>query len=73
MTNRKCSVIEAWLAKFYREDYTFFKDITAGFEANFRPRHGFVEGRIETYGLEWDEQGERPSELETSSKAMHGN
>ncbi|VDM58796.1 unnamed protein product [Angiostrongylus costaricensis] len=51
------------LEKFYREGYTFFDVIIGGFNAKIGPRRTSEKHHIGTHGLEWNEQGERLSEL----------
>uniref|UniRef100_A0A0K0DBC6 Endo/exonuclease/phosphatase domain-containing protein n=1 Tax=Angiostrongylus cantonensis TaxID=6313 RepID=A0A0K0DBC6_ANGCA len=51
------------LEKFYREDHTFFKVIIGDFNAKIGPRKMSEERHVRTHGLEWNEQGERLSEL----------
>uniref|UniRef100_A0A158PCI5 Reverse transcriptase n=1 Tax=Angiostrongylus cantonensis TaxID=6313 RepID=A0A158PCI5_ANGCA len=45
------------LEKFYSEDHTIFKVINGNFNAKIGPRSS-EERRIETHGLEWNEQEE---------------
>uniref|UniRef100_A0A0K0CYU2 Endo/exonuclease/phosphatase domain-containing protein n=1 Tax=Angiostrongylus cantonensis TaxID=6313 RepID=A0A0K0CYU2_ANGCA len=61
------------LERFYREDHTFFKVITGDFNAKIGPRRSSEERHIGTQGLEWNEQGERLSELIMANKTIHGN
>ncbi|VDM64594.1 unnamed protein product [Angiostrongylus costaricensis] len=61
------------LEKFYRKYHTFFMVITEDFNANIKPRRTSEERHIGTHGLEWNEQGERPSEFIMATKIIHGN
>ncbi|EYC46115.1 hypothetical protein Y032_0407g910 [Ancylostoma ceylanicum] len=61
------------LEKFYREDHTFYKVIVGDFNAKIGPRRTPEELHIGTHGLQWNEQGERLSELIMTTKTIHGN
>ncbi|VDM62774.1 unnamed protein product [Angiostrongylus costaricensis] len=61
------------LEKFYREDHTFFMVIIGDFNAKIRPRGSSEVRHIGTHGFEWNEQGERLSELIMVTKTTHGN
>ncbi|KAK6733247.1 hypothetical protein RB195_017164 [Necator americanus] len=58
------------LDKFYREDHTFYKVIIGDFSAKIVPRRTPEELRIETHGLQWNEQGCHPVEC-TVMKPHH--
>ncbi|XGW34723.1 hypothetical protein V3C99_018607 [Haemonchus contortus] len=51
------------MEKLCREDHTFFKVIVGDFNAKICPRRTAEEPHIRTNGVEWNEQGERLSEL----------
>ncbi|ETN70999.1 hypothetical protein NECAME_14397 [Necator americanus] len=60
------------LEKYYREDHAFYKVIVGDFNAKVGKKT--PEGlRIETHGLQWNEQGERLSEFIITTKTTHGN
>uniref|UniRef100_A0A7I4Z0E9 Endo/exonuclease/phosphatase domain-containing protein n=1 Tax=Haemonchus contortus TaxID=6289 RepID=A0A7I4Z0E9_HAECO len=61
------------LERLYREDHTFFKVIVGDFNAKIGPRRTAEELHIGTYGMEWNEQGERLSEFIMSTHTIHGN
>uniref|UniRef100_A0A0K0D6B2 Craniofacial development protein 2-like n=1 Tax=Angiostrongylus cantonensis TaxID=6313 RepID=A0A0K0D6B2_ANGCA len=61
------------LEVFYREDHAFFKGIIGDFNAKIGPRRTSEKRHIGTYGLEWDDQGERLSEFIMVTKTIHGN
>ena len=61
------------LEKIYREDHTSFKVIVGDFNAKIGPRRTAEELHIGTYGLEWNEQGERLSGSIMSTNTIHGN
>ncbi|VDM60251.1 unnamed protein product [Angiostrongylus costaricensis] len=58
------------MEKFYREDHSF---LIRDFNAKSGPRRTSEERHIGTYGLERNEQGERPPEFITATKTIHGN
>ncbi|EYC29623.1 hypothetical protein Y032_0006g3078 [Ancylostoma ceylanicum] len=60
------------LEKFYREDHTFYMVIVGDFKAKIGPRRTPEELHIGTHGLQWNEQGERPSEFIMTSKTIRG-
>ncbi|ETN73794.1 hypothetical protein NECAME_13414 [Necator americanus] len=51
------------LENFYREDHAFYKVIIGDFNAKVGPRRTPEELHIGTHGLQWNDQGERLSEL----------
>uniref|UniRef100_A0A0K0CZR4 Endo/exonuclease/phosphatase domain-containing protein n=1 Tax=Angiostrongylus cantonensis TaxID=6313 RepID=A0A0K0CZR4_ANGCA len=59
--------------KFYGENYTFFKVIIGDFNAKIGQRRTSEKRHIETYGLDWNEEGERFSKFVMTSKIIHGN
>ncbi|KAE9411974.1 hypothetical protein Angca_008735, partial [Angiostrongylus cantonensis] len=61
------------LEKFYRGNNTFFKEIIGDFNAKIGTRRASEERHIGTYGLEWNEQGERLSEFIMATKTIHSN
>ncbi|KAK6764564.1 hypothetical protein RB195_024764 [Necator americanus] len=61
------------LEKFYREDHAFYKAIIGDFNAKVGPRRTPEELHIGTYGLQWNDQGEKLSEFIMTTEAMHGN
>ncbi|EYC39049.1 hypothetical protein Y032_0679g1457 [Ancylostoma ceylanicum] len=61
------------LEKFYREDHTFYKVIVGDFNTKIGPRRTPKELHTGTYGLQWNEQGERLSEFITTTKTIRGN
>ncbi|VDO18546.1 unnamed protein product [Heligmosomoides polygyrus] len=60
------------LEKFYKEGHTYMV-IVGEFHAKIGPRKSPEEPHIGTYGLEWNEYGERLSEFIRSTKTIHGN
>ncbi|VDP37807.1 unnamed protein product [Heligmosomoides polygyrus] len=60
------------LEKFYKEDHTFCKVIVGDFNAKIGPRRSQEELHIGTHGLEWNEQGERLSEVIISTMTIQG-
>ncbi|KAK6761880.1 hypothetical protein RB195_022827 [Necator americanus] len=61
------------LEKFYREDHALYKVIIGDFKAKVDPRRTPEELHIGTYGLQWNDQGERISEFIMTTKTIHGN
>ncbi|KAK6735634.1 hypothetical protein RB195_018696 [Necator americanus] len=61
------------LEKFYREDHAFYKVINGDFNAKVGPKRTPEEPHIGNHGLQWNEQGERLSELIMTTKTIHGN
>uniref|UniRef100_A0A0K0D960 Endo/exonuclease/phosphatase domain-containing protein n=1 Tax=Angiostrongylus cantonensis TaxID=6313 RepID=A0A0K0D960_ANGCA len=60
------------LERFYREDHTFFNVIIGDFNAKIGLRRSSEERQIGTHGLEYNEQGDRLSELIIENKTIHG-
>ncbi|KAK6764495.1 hypothetical protein RB195_024718 [Necator americanus] len=61
------------LEKFYREVHAFYKVIIGDFNAKVGPRRMPEELHIGTHGLQWDEQGEKLSEITMTTKSIYGN
>ncbi|ETN85469.1 hypothetical protein NECAME_16747 [Necator americanus] len=61
------------LEKYYREDHAFYKVIISDFNAKVGPRRTPEELHVGIHGLQWNELGERLSELIMTTKNIHGN
>ncbi|KAK6728344.1 hypothetical protein RB195_005778 [Necator americanus] len=61
------------LEKFYQEDHAFYKVIIGDFNAKVGPRKMPEKLHIGTHGLQWNDQGERLSEIIMTTKTIHGN
>ncbi|ETN71135.1 hypothetical protein NECAME_04698 [Necator americanus] len=61
------------LEKFYREDHAFYKVMIGDFNAKVGPRRTPENLHIWTHDLQWNDQGERLSELIMTTKSIHGN
>ncbi|ETN69132.1 hypothetical protein NECAME_05349 [Necator americanus] len=60
------------LEKFYREDHAFYKVIIGDFNAKVDPGRTPEELHIGTYGLQWNDHGERLSEYSRSPPLYAG-
>ncbi|KAK6734758.1 hypothetical protein RB195_018135 [Necator americanus] len=61
------------LEKSYADDHTFYKFIVGDFDAKIAARKTPEELHIETHGIQWNEEGEKPSEFIMTTKTIHGN
>uniref|UniRef100_A0A7I4YIY3 Reverse transcriptase domain-containing protein n=1 Tax=Haemonchus contortus TaxID=6289 RepID=A0A7I4YIY3_HAECO len=61
------------LERLYREDHTFFKVIVGDFNAKIGSTRTAEELHIGIHEMEWNEQGERLSEVIASTHTIHGN
>ncbi|VDL68772.1 unnamed protein product [Nippostrongylus brasiliensis] len=69
----RCYEFYMKLEKLYEEDHTFYKVMVVDFNAKIGPRKSSEELRIGVHGLEWNDQGERLSELIMSTNTIHDN